>query len=60
MLLLFVVYVNHRPVFGLNPADIVDAFDKIGTVDDSDEVVIERSELLRLLQDKGGCCNQSN
>lgn len=46
------MYVNHRPAFGLTPEKLVWAFDTLG-VPSANGSVIERGELLDLLQSKG-------
>ena len=48
-----IVYINHRPVFGLHPEQLVEAFGKIGIADEEGNVEISRSHLLSILQDKG-------
>jgi WD40 repeat protein/Ca2+-binding EF-hand superfamily protein len=47
------LYINHRPAFGLQPEDLEEAFDKLGIPDENGENVIERAELLELLQERG-------
>lgn len=46
------VYVNHRPAFGLSPDKLLWAFDTLGTPGSVGHK-IERGELLELLQNKG-------
>jgi len=46
------LYVNHRPVFGLQPTQLLNAFEKLA-VNGGDEISIERCRFLQLLQDKG-------
>ena len=48
------VYINHRPVFGLLPAEIAQSFKTLGKRRGKDKnSTIERTKLLRLLQEKG-------
>ncbi|XP_033628136.1 cilia- and flagella-associated protein 251-like isoform X2 [Asterias rubens] len=47
------LYVNHRPAFGLSEAKLQWAFDVLGFDEGMDQPVIERGELLHLLQNKG-------
>ena len=48
------VYINHRPVFGLSPADIAKAFRVLGQRKEGQQQwSIPRDELLILLQQKG-------
>ena len=49
------VYINHRPAFGLNPADLSHAFDVLSDEISSDEnqPEINRENLLCLLQRYG-------
>lgn len=53
--ILISVYVNHRPAFGFNPYELIQAFQTLGDVDEEDgEVKIDRGLLLYLLQERGG------
>jgi Ca2+-binding EF-hand superfamily protein len=48
------LYINHRPVFGLSPNDIKEAFKLIGRrTDRTSSYVINQSQLLDILQKKG-------
>lgn len=48
------LYVNHRPAFGFNPYELIQAFQTLGDVDEEDgEVKIDRGLLLYLLQERG-------
>ncbi len=51
--LFILVYVNHRPVFGLSPEKLNDAFKVLGQTDENGEYAIDRGHLLYLLQNKG-------
>ena len=53
---LFAVYVNHRPAFGLSPFDLNEAFTKLGIQSD-EGFAIDRDRLLTLLQNKGTTVN---
>lgn len=53
---LFAVYVNHRPAFGLSPFDLNEAFTKLGIPSD-EGFAIDRDRLLTLLQNKGTTVN---
>lgn len=46
------LFVNHRPVFGLDPSRIKQSFEVLGKRKD-DSLVLDRSRLLALLQSKG-------
>lgn len=43
-----IVYINHRPAFGLSPAQLVKAFHVLG-----EGGSIDRAKLLTLLQENG-------
>ena len=47
------VYVNHRPVFGLSPESLSDAFRMLGEKNNKEEHTVDRGHLLYLLQNKG-------
>lgn len=51
----FLVYINHRPAFGLNPTDLYQAFNVICNQSDSEDgqPQINRENLLYLLQQYG-------
>ena len=49
----FAVYINHRPVFGLNPDQLEQAFRVLGGPDDQGNCSVDRGHLLYLLQNKG-------
>ena len=46
------MFVNHRPVFGLDPSRIKQSFEVLGKRKD-DTLVLDRGHLLGLLQSKG-------
>ena len=48
----FLVYTNHRPVFGLQAEKIIRAFELLGFETEAG-MAIERGDLLDLLQNKG-------
>ncbi len=49
-----VVYVNHRPVFGLSPRQIGAAFKVLGEKEEGEKHwEIPRSDLLAMLQERG-------
>ena len=48
----FVVYINHRPAFGLDPERLEWAFEKLGIATPNGNA-IERGDLLDMLQTKG-------
>lgn len=50
-----VVYVNHRPAFGLSQRELIDTIRTLGMRTDSREWAISRPHFLSLLQDCGGC-----
>lgn len=53
-LYLSLVYINHRPVFGLSPNEIKQAFKLIGNRENIDTVhYIEKGKLFELVQKKG-------
>ena len=47
------VFINHRPVFGLSPLDLVWAFQTLGEREEGQGCVIDRAHLLTLLQENG-------
>ena len=48
------VYINHRPVFGLAPAQFLRAFKQLGKREEGDkEWRISRPKFLSLLQERG-------
>ena len=48
------VYVNHRPAFGLSPAQLSQAFRVLGQRHKGgQEWVVDKGELLTMLQEKG-------
>lgn len=47
------LYVNHRPVFGLSPESLSDAFRMLGEKNNKEEHTVDRGHLLYLLQNKG-------
>eukprot|EP00794_Sanderia_malayensis_P014238 gene14238-15723_t len=47
------LYVNHRPVFGLSPENLQEAFNTLGEPNENGESAIDRGHLLYLLQNKG-------
>lgn len=47
------VYINHRPVFGLNPALLERAFDMLGELNEEGISSVDRGHFLYLLQNKG-------
>ena len=47
------VYINHRPVFGLSPVDLVTAFQTLGTRDEAQGWTMGREELVAMLQENG-------
>ena len=47
------VYINHRPVFGLSPVDLVRAFQTLGSLDEAQGWTVRREELIALLQENG-------
>ena len=49
-----VVYINHRPLFGLSPAQLAKAFDVLGQKHEGGkEWAVDRGRLLALLQERG-------
>lgn len=49
---LLIVYINHRPAFGLDPGKLLTAFETLG-IQTSQGNAIERGDLLDMLQTKG-------
>ncbi|XP_049434683.1 cilia- and flagella-associated protein 251 isoform X2 [Epinephelus fuscoguttatus] len=47
------LYVNHRPVFRISSNELVEAFDILGAHDNTGQPVLQRNELLKLLQARG-------
>lgn len=47
------LYINHRPAFGLHPSQLVEAFEKIGFVGEDNNIAVPRTDLLKILQEKG-------
>ncbi|XP_070760940.1 cilia- and flagella-associated protein 251 [Enoplosus armatus] len=47
------LYVNHRPAFGISGNELAQAFDILGGSDSTGERVLQRHELLELLQARG-------
>uniref|UniRef100_A0A3Q3XA48 Cilia- and flagella-associated protein 251 n=1 Tax=Mola mola TaxID=94237 RepID=A0A3Q3XA48_MOLML len=47
------LYVNHRPAFGISSDDLADAVHVLGVCDSTGQRVLQRHELLQLLQDRG-------
>ncbi|XP_033476347.1 cilia- and flagella-associated protein 251 [Epinephelus lanceolatus] len=47
------LYVNHRPVFSISSNELVEAFDILGAHDNTGQPVLQRNELLKLLQARG-------
>lgn len=47
------LYVNHRPAFGISSDDFAQAFHVLGDCDSTGQRVLQRHELLELLQDRG-------
>ena len=47
------LYVNHRPVFGLQTDELVNVFNTLGYTDEMGEDAIDRADLFHMLQDKG-------
>ena len=52
------MYVNHRPAFGLSPAQLTRAFHVLGQQEEEEdkgrkEWAVDRGRLLALLQEKG-------
>lgn len=47
------LYVNHRPAFGINRDELVQSFNILGNRDSKGLPVLERQELLELLQARG-------
>ncbi|XP_031611159.1 cilia- and flagella-associated protein 251 isoform X1 [Oreochromis aureus] len=47
------LYVNHRPAFSISSSDLVRAFWALGNVDSTGQPVLQRQELLELLQVRG-------
>ncbi|XP_030593579.1 cilia- and flagella-associated protein 251 isoform X2 [Archocentrus centrarchus] len=53
------LYVNHRPAFSISSNDVVKAFRVLGSIDSTGQPVLQRQELLELLQVRvfTGTCN---
>uniref|UniRef100_A0A3P9AW65 Cilia- and flagella-associated protein 251 n=1 Tax=Maylandia zebra TaxID=106582 RepID=A0A3P9AW65_9CICH len=47
------LYVNHRPAFSISSSDLVRAFWALGKVDSTGQPVLQRQELIELLQVRG-------
>lgn len=47
------LYVNHRPAFGISGAELAQAFHILGDRDSRGRPVLQRHELLELLQARG-------
>lgn len=47
------LYVNHRPAFGISSDDLAEAVHVLGVCDSTGQRVLQRHELLQLLQDRG-------
>ncbi len=47
------LYVNHRPAFGISSNDLVQAFHVLGDLGSAEQPVLQRHELLELLQARG-------
>ncbi|XP_030074184.1 cilia- and flagella-associated protein 251 [Microcaecilia unicolor] len=47
------LYINHRPTFGISISEIHNAFKVLGFSNENNENVIERGDLLHLLQSRG-------
>ena len=52
--LVFSVYINHRPVFGLEEQKLRWAFETLGIAQDDGMSSISREDILDLLQNHGG------
>lgn len=57
--MLLLVYVNHRPTFGVNFTRLHQAFDVLGQRK-ADTLVLDRGRLLNLLQSKGTDISNEN
>ena len=51
--LFVLVYVNHRPVFGLSSKELTDSFATLGRQTKEGTVFIQRDALISVLQKKG-------
>ncbi|XP_018523966.1 cilia- and flagella-associated protein 251 [Lates calcarifer] len=47
------LYVNHRPVFGISSNELIQAFHVLGSCESTAQPVLQRHELLELLQARG-------
>lgn len=47
------LYVNHRPAFSISSSDLVRAFWALGKVDSTGQPILQRQELIELLQVRG-------
>lgn len=52
------LYVNHRPAFGISSDEFTQAFHILGDSDSNGQHVLQRSELLEFLRDRGVSENQ--
>lgn len=47
------LYINHRPTFGISSNELAHAFHILGEHDSTGQHVLQRHQLLELLQDRG-------
>lgn len=47
------LYVNNRPAFGISSDELAQAFQILGDCDNAGQYILQRHELLELLQDRG-------
>lgn len=46
------LYINHRPVFGICE-EFVQAFHTLGDIDSDGQIVLQKQELLKMLEEQG-------